>query len=251
MEEKTRSAILGIAVLDAHTKKHRTKKVAAREFYALTYRFAGRVTVEADGVRVQSTPDTVTFTPSGMSYKTAVHEDTHFIAVHFRVCEPLSFKHPAVIQAAGTPLSSLFLQLKERYRTAAPFDFDCMSVFYKILYELEKLGGGTAAIPPCVQKAKLCIDSRFHDAELSIGDLSSLSGVSDSYLRRAFRRYLGLSPAQYLSSVRLSHAKELLESEYLSIREIAQKCGYHSTGYFIQAFREHEGISPGAYRKLL
>ncbi|MBE6588941.1 MAG: AraC family transcriptional regulator [Ruminococcaceae bacterium] len=249
MKESRHAAVLGITVLDVHLGRHPRRTVAPRDFYALTYRFAGKVTIEAGGVRVLSAPDTVTFTPAGMSYKTSIREDTHMIAVHFRLSEELSFRKPAVISAADTQLSSLFSELKERYSVTEPLDFECMSIFYRILSELERIGYGTSPIPHCVREAKRYIDERFSDAELSVSALSSQTGVSDSYLRRAFRAFVGLSPAQYLSRVRLTRAMELLQSEYLTVSEIAQRCGYHSTGYFIQAFHAQTGCSPGAYRK--
>lgn len=54
----------------------------------------------------------------------------------------------------------------------------------------------------------------------------------------------------YLSSVRIDAAKELLKSTNLTVTEIAGKVGYEDLNYFIRTFKKTVGMSPGQYRQL-
>jgi len=247
--EYERAAVSDIRVLEVASKRHRVQQVQARDFYALSYRLAGNVVLEADGTRVISSPDSITFTPKGMTYRTSVREDTRMIVVHFRLVKDIDFRVPAVLDASGSGLKGLFEQLAVAYRAGAPNDFECMSIFYSLLASLERIGGRQTSVARCAADARARIDSDFANADLSIAELAETAGVSDSYLRRTFGQAYGESPLEYLTRVRIQSAKALLESEYFTVAEIAERCGFHSLSYFIQSFRAQTGETPGEHRK--
>lgn len=248
MEGIRRASVKRISVLEIESPKHRQKNVAGRDFYALSYRFAGEVVLESDGKRLLSGADTVTFTPKGVPYRTAIREDTRMIVVHFTLTKDIDIRHLGVVNGEGSDLRDLFLQLADRYTESEPDDFTCMSLFYQILATLERLAREKNATPACVLTAKRQIDENFADPDLSIADVARAAGVSDSYLRRAFRASYGESPVAYLAHVRVRRAKNLLESEFFTVAEIAALSGFHSAGYFIQCFRARTGETPAAYR---
>lgn len=248
MEIYPHRAITHVNVLDVHSGRHAQRSVAARDFYALSYRFSGEITLSAGGVRVRSTPDTVTFTPKGMPYTTAIREDTHMIVVHFRLDADVNANVPFVLPAVGTDLGEQFLRLKEAYRISDPLNPECMAILYRLLATLEKMGVSQSKIPLCVSRAREILEWRFCDAELSLTAVAQAVGVSDSYLRRAFRASYGEAPLEHLLHLRIRHAKDLLQSEFYTVAEIAARCGFHSTGYFIQCFRKQTGETPNAFR---
>ena len=67
-------------------------------------------------------------------------------------------------------------------------------------------------------------------------------------MERLFRKYTGVSPAAYLSGLRLEHAAELLKSPECSITETAFRCGFSNLAYFSRVFRQKYGLSPREYR---
>lgn len=87
------------------------------------------------------------------------------------------------------------------------------------------------------------------DPELPIGQLSALAGVSDVYLRRLFKKQFDAAPAAFVIRQRMNLAKRLLESEGLSMAEIALQVGYRDPLYFSRLFKKHTGLSPSEYRK--
>ncbi|MBQ8310131.1 MAG: AraC family transcriptional regulator [Clostridia bacterium] len=249
MEGYERVAVSDIHVMEVCSPKHRVQRVQARDFYALSYRLSGKIVLEAEDARVVSVPDSITFTPKGMSYRTSVREDTRMIVVHFRLVKDIDFRVPSVFDASGSGLKGVFEQLAVAYRAGNPNDFECMSIFYSLLAALERIGMHRTSVPRCAVEARSQIDTMFSDADLSIAELAEATGVSDSYLRRVFGQAYGESPLEYLMRVRVRNAKVLLESEYFTVSEVAARCGFRSLSYFIQSFRAQTGETPGAYRR--
>ncbi len=83
---------------------------------------------------------------------------------------------------------------------------------------------------------------------ITLADLSSHTYLSASYISRSFQKYLGISFTGYLTQVRLLHAAALLRGEK-TITEIAYESGFSSPSALIDAFKQHNGITPGQYRR--
>ncbi|MDR2304737.1 MAG: helix-turn-helix transcriptional regulator, partial [Treponema sp.] len=73
--------------------------------------------------------------------------------------------------------------------------------------------------------------------------------ISKYYLCHEFKKYIGLSPNEYLITVRLNKAKGLLQSSDLRISEISEITGFASLNHFFYTFKKHEKMSPSEYRK--
>ncbi|HWK53029.1 MAG TPA: helix-turn-helix domain-containing protein [Hyphomicrobiales bacterium] len=86
---------------------------------------------------------------------------------------------------------------------------------------------------------------------LSLGDIASQFDLSVRTLTRRFRHATGRTPVQYLQSIRLDKAKELLQSSNLTVAEIAFGVGYPDTSYFSALFRKTMKMTPKAYRNLV
>lgn len=88
-----------------------------------------------------------------------------------------------------------------------------------------------------------CIYAHMND-ELSVYTLCKAVGISERQLQRKLKVITHKSPVQFISSVRLHKAKELLLSKTLGIGEVAFKIGFSSPSYFSKKFREEFGYSP-------
>lgn len=85
--------------------------------------------------------------------------------------------------------------------------------------------------------------------DITLGELSGLSGVSPQYFDRVFRQRLDMRPMEYVSRVKIAKAKAMLLDHGVTITEISEKLGYTSPTYFGIVFRKYEGISPSEFRK--
>jgi len=99
-----------------------------------------------------------------------------------------------------------------------------------------------------VEKTREFIDLHFltPDAiEEYIGGLS----ISDSWLRKSFRKRYGMSPAKYRQQLIFERARRLLSKTRLSVKEIAFQLGFDNQNYFSRTFKNHVGLSPLEYRE--
>ena len=86
-------------------------------------------------------------------------------------------------------------------------------------------------------------------SNLKVADIAELCGMSESYFRRLFNRYAGMSPVEYRNSIRISAAKSMLVENVSSISEIARAVGFDDSFYFSRLFRRVTGVSPSAYAR--
>lgn len=64
-----------------------------------------------------------------------------------------------------------------------------------------------------------------------------------------YNDFFGISPVADLINIKIHHAKKLLETTRLSVKEISGMCGYSNVGYFIRLFSNHVHSTPLQYRK--
>ncbi len=76
-----------------------------------------------------------------------------------------------------------------------------------------------------------------------------LSGLAERSFMRRFRRATGLSPLEYVHTLRLEEAKQALESSERPIEAIAEEVGYEDASFFGRLFRRNVGLTPAQYRK--
>ncbi len=90
-----------------------------------------------------------------------------------------------------------------------------------------------------------------YNKEISIQDYAREHFLSPYYFSSNFKQYTGLTPSQYLTSVRISNAQSLLGKPEYSINEVGRMVGYQDPLYFSRVFKKHVGYSPSEYRSLI
>ncbi|QVQ28508.1 helix-turn-helix transcriptional regulator [Achromobacter deleyi] len=104
-----------------------------------------------------------------------------------------------------------------------------------------------AALLRRLLRAKDRMDAASHEA-WPVRRLAEVSGISEAYFARSFKRAFGLPPHRYLLTRRIERAVSLLRDTELSITDIAYSTGWESLGTFGRIFRDITGHSPGAMR---
>lgn len=79
--------------------------------------------------------------------------------------------------------------------------------------------------------------SHYVEPVFSVGSISDFSGVSETHLRRLFRRFLRTTPTRYINAMQLKRAKNMLTCSNYSVREIAASVGFEDPYYFSRFFR--------------
>lgn len=121
--------------------------------------------------------------------------------------------------------------------------------FLELLAEHNGLRHDSPGNPKGIQKEILFYLQQNYCNHISLKDLASHFHLSEKYVSRFFKEQFHLTVTQYISYLRLSHAKHLLESTNLSVTDIALTCGFTNVSYFIRSFGRTYGLSPLQYRK--
>ena len=109
------------------------------------------------------------------------------------------------------------------------------------------LGRGTEALLPNVREAIALIEGNISEP-LTIPEIAVEIGLSQRQLERQFNKAVGCSIVQFGLLVRLQHARVLLISTDLGVREIATASGFNSLSHFAFAFKKCFGRRPSEYR---
>ncbi|MBS6236569.1 MAG: helix-turn-helix transcriptional regulator, partial [Clostridiales bacterium] len=73
--------------------------------------------------------------------------------------------------------------------------------------------------------------------------------VTNVYLSRLFKQELGIGFNEYLMQVRIKRAQLLLQQGKLSLRQIAECCGFQDYTYFLKVFKKQSGVTPKEYQR--
>lgn len=79
--------------------------------------------------------------------------------------------------------------------------------------------------------------------------LAALVDLSPSRFRHLFKQETGLSPVQYLKTLRLQKAELMLRTTFLPLKQILTQLGIGSMNHFVNDFRKARGLTPAAYRR--
>jgi AraC family transcriptional regulator len=85
------------------------------------------------------------------------------------------------------------------------------------------------------------------ESQLSVRELAKVVHLSPSHFRRLFREQTGKPITRYLRDLRLQHSRHLLETTYLSVKEIATSVGLTSISHFVAQFKKAHGVTPSRF----
>jgi two-component system response regulator YesN len=100
---------------------------------------------------------------------------------------------------------------------------------------------------PVIKKTCSYIDSHLSE-NITLEGTAGLVKISPYYLSKIFKEEKGENFITYINARRLGKAKELLEDDMLSIKEISALVGYNDQNYFSKLFRNRFGMTPTEYR---
>lgn len=119
-------------------------------------------------------------------------------------------------------------------------------LFSEIFREIsdQSNAGSTAAVRSVIRKIR-----ENYCEPLRIEELIASTGLSRGFFHRRFRAETGMTPGQFVASLRIERAKNLLSFTNTPVGEVGALCGYPDSVYFSRIFRSHTGMTPTAYRR--
>lgn len=99
-----------------------------------------------------------------------------------------------------------------------------------------------------IERCQLWAADHYSD-ESPVASMAKLSGLTVRSFTRRFKNATGLSPLEYIHTLRLEEAKYMLETSDSSIESIANDVGYEDSSFFSRLFRRKVGMTPARYRR--
>lgn len=105
-----------------------------------------------------------------------------------------------------------------------------------------------AYLPKYIEKLIKDLDKCFTE-KITLDILSQKYSVNKFYLEKEFKKYIGITPNEYIITHRITYAKELLKYSSISVSDIGYKCGIENVSHFINLFKNRVGMTPLIFRK--
>lgn len=102
-------------------------------------------------------------------------------------------------------------------------------------------------LPEEMQQILTYMNNHFSEIQ-HIKDLYDTVYISPATLNRWFRKYIHLSPREFLESKKLAYAKQLLNQGF-TVTEASIQSGFADSSYFISVFKKKFGVTPGIYKQ--
>jgi len=99
-----------------------------------------------------------------------------------------------------------------------------------------------------IARCQTWIAEHYHE-QSPVTAMVRLSGLAERSFKRRFQLATGMSPLEYVHTLRLEEAKQMLESGDESIEAIANEVGYEDAGFFSRLFRRNVNRTPAQYRR--
>jgi AraC-like DNA-binding protein len=107
-------------------------------------------------------------------------------------------------------------------------------------------------VPAIDSRIRLCLERIEHSVEhgtpVTLGALARDVNLSSSRLRHLFREAIGQAPTRYLRQLKMAHAKRLLDTTFLRVKEVMCAVGSNDLSHFVRDFKRLYGQAPGRYR---
>lgn len=146
---------------------------------------------------------------------------------------------------------ALFYEISSCYSAAQPgYELMLKSLLLKLLTLLLPYCNKSSEQPQLqsehTQKIKGVLEyiGLHYTENISIESLASSCYFSEYHFMRFFKKYVGMSCLDYIKSLRLQKAADLLEQQELSITDAAMTAGFSSLSYFYREFKKRYGMTP-------
>lgn len=233
-----------VGTVTVHSPRGRCVEMRDRRCFGLSFcADGGRITYRMGGVDYVEDQGHAVLLPKGKSYTLHGDADGVFYVVNFETLAPLC-ETVEVLPTEGAPLLLSYYEELRALLEHGGRRTKILALVYEMLAELSPREGDEV-----IASALQYLSAHYCDPALTNRVLAARANISEVYFRRRFKAQLGVSPKQYVLSLRLRKAKRLLAEGWQSITGVAEACGFEDIAHFSRVFKGRYGLTPSEYRK--
>lgn len=126
-----------------------------------------------------------------------------------------------------------------------------LQIIYRIFVEIVSPEPEKLPTSPHFSTLKKVIEYIDHNIQkkICLNELASIANMSCAHFHKVFSKAFNMTPNEYITTIRINRAKELLITTDLSVSDIALQCGIENIPYFSFLFKKHLGIPPIEFRE--
>ncbi len=208
------------------------------------------------GREIKADATSLIYAPEGMEYTARFFdfesENASTVGINFRLFDEESL--PIVLEnEIKVYKNANFRDLVKKIDGADKGAVPCFAAMKSGLYDIiSMLGNAENTLDEkyrIIHKGIECLESGNFD--MPIEKIAEMCNVSESYFRKLFGEYAGISPMQYRMHTKISKAKDYLCHTPLNSSEIADLLHFKDTSFFCRYFKSATGMTPAQYRRSL
>jgi len=235
-----------IYFLNRHTTANNEFKTHSHNCYEIIYFLSGGK-IAINGLLYPVKKDTCCIIAPNTEHKEILDNDGEIIFIGFESAEPNFPKKQ--IDEADPSIRLLFEKIIEEY-SGQNYGYEAAA---EALLELLLI----TYVRICGKEGKKCKDidyikvyiEQYYNQKINFFELAKLSGYTYDYFRFLFKQKFGCSPQNYMITIRLKNAKQLLETTNLSCTEIAYNCGFSTSAQMTTMIKNRFGKTPKEIKK--
>lgn len=249
MLNQSQVPFLGITSINVfHAKSLSYNQIDNRCFHGILFKLHGTIEYTCGNKTVPFSAGEVVFVRQGASYsyRALTESDSYVVSFECSSCPDVPImKMPLPPNFDVIPMAE---KLYRHWQNGQVYG--ALNCFYAILEKVNIAHDAENQKLELLEPVMAYLKEHITDPNLTLSVLPKLAGVSDSYLRRTFKKLYGIAPTGYVIRERIRLASQLLlNQEELPISEVAAKVGYTDQLYFSRLFKQQTGLSPANYRK--
>lgn len=245
-----------ITFVNAHTAPAKVYPMRnkGRRHHGFIYTIKGPETYTFDDIEIVSAPNSVLYIPKNAQYNMRLQGDESIVIfIDFELAQDNPPHQPFLVKfSESDTIKTLFADAEKAWnRKTAGSPSACKSLFFKICECIIKrkesylCSEGYAKIADSVTY----LHAHYLEPDFRIMKLSQLSKMSAKYYEKLFYQRSGVSPKDYVLTLKIERAKELLLNEKNLVKDVAFQLGYSDIYHFGKIFKTRTGYTPSDYRK--
>ncbi len=228
-----------IPISSCHTHSHK--------YWEIILQLSGNVVSVINGTSYNISPGDILIIPPD-TFHNGISDG--FYTDMYIQCEDMDFSDFKLLHDNDGSILSLMNLLHKSYTEKDTFYEQITENLFRTICSYLNKHSDCSSKYIFVNQLKNEIYKNISNSDFKILDYVHKLGFNIDYVRRCFKEETDTTPLEYLTNIRLSYAKKLLLQEtYVSIVDVAEKCGFNDSFYFSKIFKQHFGLSPLNYRK--